>query len=1497
MPMAKLKASTETITANYQVLSESGDTRYGREGLHRRQRCTLTFAPGETSKTIDVSVMGDTEAEADETLTLKWVAPWTNVLLAAYTATGTIENDDGAVSAALSIADSSADEGKAITFTVTLDNAVPGGFKVTPSFTDGTATQGTDYTANTTALDFAGTAGETVSFTVPTTEDEFAEENETFIVGLTVSGTTHSVTAADTATGTIRNDDEEAVVGASSSTTTVSVSVNTSSVSEGASATTVTVTATVSNFGNIVSTYLNADIGQSADSATEGTDYHRVGEKLIGPVTPASPTATTTFTITPIDDSIYEGDETITARVAVSGGAAGTATITLAENDGAAFTLSASPSRLVEGGNATSVAIRANLPQTRNVATNITLEMSQSGDSATPGTDYVRTPVGNQTLTIPAGQTNASKTYTVTPTDDSVYEGEETITVKGTAQGLTGNNTATATIALVDNDTEDQAPIKLSVSTHVSEEPRIGQPIRLTATATSTSTSARSVSVQVGTGGTATKGTDYKAVSDFTVTIPANQTSGSHDFRLTTIDDAVFEGSETILVSGTNSDEMVKGTTIWLNDNDPLPDGDKVVLSASPMVIHEDAGATSVTVTATTGNPVASDLVVGISTGNLQTFLKPGYASEDDYTLSGGGNGYYRHESITIKTGSTSASTTFTLTPTNDSAKEGSEVVGVAGTYNLLTTNNADITLTDDDASTVTLSASPSSVSESASATTVTVTATADAAVSAATAVTVKVGKTGDSATEGTDYSTVNDFTITIAANATSNTGTFTLTPTQDTNAEGTETITVAGSGTTLNVTGTTVSLTDDDIAVTLSAKPSSVKEGTQSKKVKVTATANNPVSSAKTVTVQVGKSGDSATEGTDYKTVSDFTITIPSGKQSGTGSFVLSETSDTSKSESDETISVSGSGTNMTVTGTTVTLTNDDGTNTSPVTSTLSLSLSPDELTENGQEVSITATVTRSSSSGAASYTVTVTDDGTATADTDYSAGSDATVSIADGSKTGTATIKVTPTHDTLIEGDETVILELKGTTVEATATLKDNDKKPDVNLSLSSSSVSEGASATTVTVTAAFSNSSTYGADKTVTVSVGGSGTATSGTDYSAVSNFDITISKGDTSGTGTFTLTPTSDDVFEGDETIGVAGTSTGLTVNSTTLTLSDDDSAEVTINDASADEGKDMTFTVTLDKAVQGGLKVTLGYTDVTADVDNDYAVNSTAVDFTGTAGETQTFTVSTADDSLDENNETFTVTLTVSKGPSGVTATDTGTGTIIDNDTATVTINDASASEGEDMTFTVTLSTAVAGGLTVTPGFTDDTATEGTDYDENTSALSFTGTKGETKTFTASTTEDTVLEGNETFTVSLTVSDAPDGVTATDTGTGTINDDDSATVTVNDASEAEGSDMTFTVTLDTAVAGGLTVTPNFTDVTATEGTDYDENTTGISFTGNADETQTFTVSTTQDDVVEGDETFTVGLSVSGTTLTSRITSTDTGTGTIQSGSGATRTRRP
>ncbi len=329
--------------------------------------------------------------------------------------------------------------------------------------------------------------------------------------------------------------------------------------------------------------------------------------------------------------------------------------------------------------------------------------------------------------------------------------------------------------------------------------------------------------------------------------------------------------------------------------------------------------------------------------------------------------------------------------------------------------------------------------------------------------------------------------------------------------------------------------------------------------------------------------------------------------------------------------------------------------------------------------------------------------------------------------------------------------------------------------------------------------------------------------------------------------------------------------------------------LTINDASANEGDALTFTMILDNAISGGFTVTPSFTDGTALKGIDYTENTQAISFTGRANETHTFAVSTIEDTSVESDEIFTVGLTVSGTNGSITASDTGIGTIVNDDVApvvSVTINNASASEGDPMTFTVILDTAVSGGFTLTPSFTDGTANKGVDYIENTQVISFTGTANETHTFAVSTIEDTSVEADETFTVGLTVTRTTVSINARDTGTGTIVDDDVApasSVTINNASANEGDPLIFTVTLDNAVTGGFTITPSFTDGTAKKGADYIENSQTIIFTGATNETHTFSVSTIEDTAVEADETFTVGLTVAGTSES--ITSTDTGIGTI------------
>ena len=66
------------------------------------------------------------------------------------------------------------------------------------------------------------------------------------------------------------------------------------------------------------------------------------------------------------------------------------------------------------------------------------------------------------------------------------------------------------------------------------------------------------------------------------------------------------------------------------------------------------------------------------------------------------------------------------------------------------------------------------------------------------------------------------------------------------------------------------------------------VGEGDGSTGITVTGRLIGALSNSTTVSVWVGAGGDSATEGTDYTTVNDFTLTIGAGQMKGTRTFNL---------------------------------------------------------------------------------------------------------------------------------------------------------------------------------------------------------------------------------------------------------------------------------------------------------------------------------------------------------------------------------------------------------------------------------------------------------------------------------------------------------------------------------------------------------------------------------------------------------------------------------
>jgi hypothetical protein len=171
--------STQTVTVNY---ATSNDTAKAGED-YKRTNGKLTFKPGETRKTINVPVFGDTKLEANETFKLLLSQP-KNAKLGKKQAIGSITNDD---STKLSIKDTQIIEGddgkKQAKFTVSLSSKVNQKVEVNYATSDGTAKVGEDYQRTNGKLTFQPNQTQK-TILVPILGDTLNEDDETFFLSL-----------------------------------------------------------------------------------------------------------------------------------------------------------------------------------------------------------------------------------------------------------------------------------------------------------------------------------------------------------------------------------------------------------------------------------------------------------------------------------------------------------------------------------------------------------------------------------------------------------------------------------------------------------------------------------------------------------------------------------------------------------------------------------------------------------------------------------------------------------------------------------------------------------------------------------------------------------------------------------------------------------------------------------------------------------------------------------------------------------------------------------------------------------------------------------------------------------------------------------------------------------------------------------------------------------------------------------------------------------------
>ena len=357
---------------------------------------------------------------------------------AAGTTAEAVSDDASDDFATVTVSNARALEGDTMTFTLTLDQAAPGSFTVTPTYGDGTATADVDYTPNTSSVAFAGQAGEEHTFTVATLKDKLVEPDETFGVSLGIVGP--SGIRGRSGSGTIDSNDVVTVVAVVSQDdpdlpTTLHEA-------GGPRVMRARVWANGLTFSTAMA--FTVQVGNGSGTAQEGVDYETVADFDV--IIPAGATsAAQDFTVTPLDDRIVEGDETIVLDGTLPGYEVAPSVLTILDDDAPAFSLAVTPARVRESAGPTPVTVTIETGGvTFPVDVNVAVEVSDG--TAIAGEDYDS--VAAFDLRIAAGETSGAGTFTLVPTADGVKEDDETIRVAGLAGGY---ELAPASVVLADD--------------------------------------------------------------------------------------------------------------------------------------------------------------------------------------------------------------------------------------------------------------------------------------------------------------------------------------------------------------------------------------------------------------------------------------------------------------------------------------------------------------------------------------------------------------------------------------------------------------------------------------------------------------------------------------------------------------------------------------------------------------------------------------------------------------------------------------------------------------------------------------------------------------------------------------------------------------------------------------------------------------------------------------------------------------------------------------
>ncbi|MDZ7965331.1 MAG: Calx-beta domain-containing protein [Nostoc sp. DedSLP03] len=640
--------SYQQITVNYNT---SDGTANAADSDYNSVSGTITFNPGETSKTLSIGVVGDNKFETDEIFSVNLLGA-TNATIADNLAVATIINDDNQPT--ISISDVSVSEGNTGTttnanFIVTLSNPSYQQVTVNYNTSDGTAqVADSDYNSASGTITFnPGETSKVISIGV--IGDNKTETNETFSVNLL--GATNAAITDSLGLANIIDDDNQPTI-----------SISDVSVSEGNTGTTTNANFTISlsnpSYQQITVNYNTSDgtaqIGDSDYNSVSGTITFNPGE------------TSKVISIGVVGDNQTETDETFSVNLSAATNAAiadglGVGTIL---NDDSQPTISISDISVTEDNTGATTNANFTISLSNPSSQQITVNYNTSDGTANAADSDYNSAFG--TITFNPGET--SKTFSIGVVGDNKFETDETFSVNllGATNAAIADNLGVATII------NDDSQPTISISDVSVSEGNTGTTTNANFVVTLSNASYQQVTVNYNTSdGTAkTSDSDYNSDSGTIIFAPGET---SKTLNIGVIGDNQSEANETFSVNlsgatnGTIADSL--GVATIIDDDNPT------TVSISDVSIAEG----------NTGTTTNANFIVTLSAASLQQVTVNYNTSDDTAKVS---DSDYNPASGTIVFNPGETTKTFAIGVIGDNKAETNETFSV----NLFGATNTTIT-------------------------------------------------------------------------------------------------------------------------------------------------------------------------------------------------------------------------------------------------------------------------------------------------------------------------------------------------------------------------------------------------------------------------------------------------------------------------------------------------------------------------------------------------------------------------------------------------------------------------------------------------------------------------------------------------------------------------------------------------------------------------------------------------------------------------------------